>query len=186
MISTFVTVVRPAKADLDILSSGLDILARATRMVFARVYQQRDDAARTKREVCASMGLLAQHYSGCRADAIAAVRGWRERLKEQRVHLRSRLTNLKARREKDYKTPGKRRRNAVATRKAETRLARVEAELQGPPRHCFGGRSASSSGKESSASGAGDVRGMRCPPARRARRTETKSHAGTRRPSALS
>ena len=34
----------------------------------------------------------------------------------------------------------KRRRNAVATRKAEARLARVEKELAGPPGHCFGGR----------------------------------------------
>ena len=86
------------------------------------------------------MGLLARHYSGCRADAIAAVRGWRERLNEQRIHLRTRLAALEARREKDWKKPETRRRSAVATRKAETRLARVEAELRGLPRHCFGGR----------------------------------------------
>ena len=131
MISTSVCIVRPAKTDVDVLTQGLNVLARATRMVFARVYQHGHDSAKVKREVCSSTGLLVRHYSGCRADAIAAVRGWRERLKEQRVHLCSRLVQLEARRENDYKTPGKRRRNAVATRKAVTRLTRVEAEFRG-------------------------------------------------------
>ena len=140
MISTAVCVVRPPKEDLTVLERGISILSRATRMVFSRVYQRGEDAARTKREVCATMGLLARHYSGCRADAIGAVRGWRERLKEQRIHLRTRLAALEAKREKDWEKPETRRRNAVATRKAETRLASVEAELIGAPRHCFGGR----------------------------------------------
>ena len=108
--------------------------------MFSRVYQRGEDGARTKREVCAEMGLLVRHYSGCRADAIAAVKGWRERLKEQRIHLRTCLAALEARREKDWEKRETRRRNAVATRKAETRLARVEEELRGRPRHCFGGR----------------------------------------------
>ena len=46
---------------------------------------------------------------------------------------------LEAARENDWEKPGTRRRNAIATRKAETRVARVEKELQGAPRHCFGG-----------------------------------------------
>ena len=140
MISTSVCVVRPPKADHDVLADGIEVLARATQMVFARVYQQGVDAARTKREVCAQMGMLARHYSGCRADAIGAVKGWRERLKDQRTHLRARLAHLAAKREKDYEKATTKRRNAVATRKAETRLAQVEAELRGVPRHCFGGR----------------------------------------------
>ena len=140
MISTSVCVVRPPKADHDVLADGIEVLARATQMVFARVYQQGDDAARTKREVCAQMGMLARHYSGCRADAIGAVKGWRERLKDQRTHLRARLAHLAAKREKDYEKATTKRRNAAATRKAETRLAQVEAELRGVPRHCFGGR----------------------------------------------
>ena len=109
-------------------------------MVFARVYQRGDDAAKTKREVCATMGLLARHYSGCRADAIAAVKGWREGLKEERIALWTRLAALEAKRDKDWVNPGTRRRNAVATRKAETRLAGVHKELRALPRHCFAGR----------------------------------------------
>ena len=140
MISTAVCVVRPPKADHGVVEQGVSVLARATRVVFSRVYQRGEDGARTKREVCAEMGLLARHYSGCRADAIAAVKGWRERLKEQRIHLRACLDRLEARREKDWEKRETRRRNAVATRKAETRLARVEEELRGRPRHCFGGR----------------------------------------------
>ena len=147
MVSTSVCVVRPAKADLDVLATGRGVLAQATRMVFARVYQQRDDAARTKREVCAQMGLLVRHYSGCRADAIGAVKGWRERLKDQRIHLRTRLAHLAAKREKDDGKTTTKRRNAVATRKAESRLARVEAELRGLPRHCFWGRKLLRQGK---------------------------------------
>ena len=147
MISTAVCIVRPPKADLNVLSQGIDVLARATRMVFARVYQQVHDAARTKREVCGQMGMLARHYSGCRSDAIGAVKGWREGLKEQRTNVRNRLVALEANREKDYEHPSKRRRNATATRKAETRLAQVEAELQGKPRHCFGGRKLLRQGK---------------------------------------
>ena len=38
--------------------------------------------------------MLLRHYSGCRADAIAAVKGWRERLKEQRIALRTRLPGM--------------------------------------------------------------------------------------------
>ena len=86
------------------------------------------------------MGLLARHGSGCRANAIAAVKGWRERLKEERIHLRTRLAALEANRDRDREKPQTRRRYAVATRKAETRLARVQQELRGQPRHCFGGR----------------------------------------------
>ena len=122
------------------LSEGLRILARATRTVFARVYQRREDEARVKRDVCAAFGLLVRHYSGCRADATAAANGWRECLIEQRAHLHSRLAALEAARESDAESAMRRRRNAVATRKAQTRLARVEKELAGPPRHCFGGR----------------------------------------------
>ena len=109
-------------------------------MIFARVYQKGDGQARTKELICWRLGMRARHYSGCRADAIAAVKGWRERLKEERTHLRSRLAALEASRAKDWKNAARKRRNAVATRKAETRLARVETELEGPPRHCFGGR----------------------------------------------
>ena len=47
---------------------------------------------------------------------------------------------MEATREKDNTKAHARRRNAVATRKAQTRLAQVEKEMQGLPRHCFGGR----------------------------------------------
>ena len=77
---------------------------------------------------------------GVRADAQASARGWKERLQEEIQRLRHRLSQLEARREKDWRQPARRCRNEVATRKAETRLARVEKELRGRPRHCFGGR----------------------------------------------
>ena len=54
------------------------------------------------------MGMLARHYSGYRADAPGAVKGWRERLKGQRTHLGTRLANLDANREKDYETAARR------------------------------------------------------------------------------
>ena len=88
-----------------------------------------------------------RHYSGFRADAMAAARGWRERLHEERASLRDRLVALERKRDADGKRPSKRRRNAVATRRAEVRLARVEKELAGPPRHCFGGRDRLRKGK---------------------------------------
>ena len=132
--------VRPPKAEHALLAEGLRVLSRATRAVFARVYQKREDEARVKRDVCAVFGLLSRHYSGCRAGAAAAANGWRERLIEQRAHLRRRLAALEATRGRDAKSFMRRRRNAVATRKAQTRLARVERELLGPSRHCFGGR----------------------------------------------
>ena len=80
MKTTVVCVVRAPQAHRAVLEEGLRTLARATRMVFARVYQRREDEAHVKRSVCASLGLLSRHYSGCRADATAAARGWRERL----------------------------------------------------------------------------------------------------------
>ena len=61
-------------------------------------------------------------------------------MKEERIALWTRLAALEAKRDKDWVKPETRRRNAVATRKAETRLAGVHKELRGLPRHCFGGR----------------------------------------------
>ena len=140
MITTAVCVVRPPKVDFEALSEGIGVLARATRSVFARVFQRGEKEADVKRDVAAREGLLARHYSGCRADAQAAAHGWKEGLLDARLRLRNRLAQLEARREGDWRRPATRRRNAVATRKAETRLARVEKELRGRPRHCFGGR----------------------------------------------
>ncbi len=140
MKSTAVCVVRPAKAEFGVLSKGIRVLARATRWLFARRFQGGEREADLKRDLMVRSGLLARHYSGCRADAQSAARGWRERLREERQRLRDRLSQLEARRERDFRQPATRRRNAVATRKAETRLARVEKEMEGLPRHCFGGR----------------------------------------------
>ena len=140
MKSTAVCVVRPSKAEFGVLSKGIAVLARATRSLFARLFQGGEREADVKRDLMVGDGLLARHYSGCRADAQSAARGWRERLHEERQRLRNRLSQLETRRERDWRKPATRRRNAVATRKAETRLARVEKELQGRPKHCFGGR----------------------------------------------
>lgn len=137
---TAVCVVRPRKADLAQLREGIAVLARATRSLFARLFQGDEREADVKRDLLLREGMLARHYSGCRADAQSAARGWKERLQEEIQRLRQRLSQLESRREKDWRKPARRRRNAVATRKAETRLARVEKELRGRPRHCFGGR----------------------------------------------
>ena len=140
MKSTAVCVVRAGKAEFGVLSKGIAVLARATRWLFARLFQGGEREADVKRDLLVGDVLLARHYAGCRADAQAAARGWRERLHEERQRLRHRLSQLETRRERDWRKPATRRRNAVATRKAETRLARVEKELQGRPKHCFGGR----------------------------------------------
>ena len=72
MITTAVCVVRPPKVDFEALSEGIGILARATRRVFARVFQRGEKEADVKRDVVAQEGMLARHYSGCRADAPGA------------------------------------------------------------------------------------------------------------------
>ena len=142
MKTTAVCVVRPPRADLERLQQGVAVLARATRTTFARIHQRGDDPARVKREVCRELGLLTRHFSGCRASALAAARGWRKRLVFERDRLRHRLAGLARHRERDDRTAARRRRNAVRTRQAESRLARVEKELAtGRPRHCFGGGS---------------------------------------------
>ncbi len=141
MKTTAICVVRPPKPDLEVLQCGLAVLARATRITFARIHQRGEDPARVKREVCRELGLLARHFSGCRASALAAARGWRERLLFERERLGHRLAALARHRERDDRTDARRRRNAVRTRQAETQLMRVEKELAaGRPRHCFGGR----------------------------------------------
>ena len=139
MILTAVCVVRPPKVDLETLSEGIGVLARAKRSVFARVFQCGEKEADVNRDVVEREGILARHYSGCRADAQAAAHGWKDGLPDARERLRNRLAQLEARPERDWRRQVARCRNAVATRKAETRLARVEGELQGRPRHCSGG-----------------------------------------------
>ena len=88
----------------------------------------------------ARFGLLARHWSGCWADARAAAKSWREGGKTATGNLSDRLEQLRNRRAKDAATPHRKRRNAVATRKAETALSRLLKELKGLPRWCFGGR----------------------------------------------
>ena len=129
MISTAVCIVRPSKADLNVLAQEIEVLARGTRMVFARVYKQGHDAAQTKREVCAQMGMLVGHYSGYRSNAIGAVKGWREGLKEQRTQLRMRLSSLEAKREKDNEKASTKRRGIISkvTPTPVTRYGSVQA-----------------------------------------------------------
>ena len=175
MISTAVCIVRPSKLDLNVLSQGIEVLARATRMVFAQ-------------GVPAGARCCADQTRGVRKDAacwpVTTPGAGPVRLPPSRAGERGSRTNvhessgtdlfaLEASREKDYEEPTKRRRNAIATRKAETRLARVETELKGKPRHCFGGRKLLRQG-QARLSGVVGVQGMRCSPARPAGHTETK------------
>ena len=75
MITTAVCLVRPPKKDVEVLSRGVGVLARATRSVFARVFQRGEKEADVKRDVAAREGMLARHDSRCRADAQAAAHG---------------------------------------------------------------------------------------------------------------
>ncbi len=140
MTTTLVAVVRPPKADLDVLASAVGVLARATRTTFSWLYRQGRGAAEVKRAVCAQFGILARHWSGCRAASQAAARSWREGGAERLGMLEQRIRVLDDRWRKDCLDPGKKRRNAVARRKAEVAAARLRKELAGAPRWCFGGR----------------------------------------------
>ena len=140
MTTTFVTVIRPPKTDLVLLTRVVGVLARATRTTFNWLYQKRLPQADVKRDVCARFRLLARHWSGCRALSQAAARSWREGGRDRLYTLRDRLLALEERWPKDSESPDKKRRNAVARRKAETAIARIEKELRGQPRWCFGGR----------------------------------------------
>ena len=140
MTTTLVVVVRPPKADLDVLASAVGVFARAARTTFSWLYQQGRGAAEVKRAVCARFGILARHWSGCRAVSQAAARSWREGGAERLRMLEQRIQALDARWPKDAECPSRKRRNAVARRKAEVAAARVHKELAGVPRWCFGGR----------------------------------------------
>ena len=140
MTTTFVTVVRPPKEDLDVLAQAVRVLACATRTTFSWLYQKGRRAADVKREVCGRFGILARHWSGCRAASQAAAKSWREGGKERLHTLANRLKALEERWPTDSLRPGKKRRNAVARRKAETAIVRLDKELKGTPRWCFGGR----------------------------------------------
>ena len=140
MTTTFVAVIRPPKDDLDHLVEAVRILARATRTTFTWLFQKHRPEAEVKRTVCARFGILARHWSGCRAMSRAAAKSWREGGKELLATLATRLAGLQQRWPKDCLRPGRKRRNAVARRKAETAIARLSKDLEGDPRWCFGGR----------------------------------------------
>ena len=140
MTTTFVTVVRPPKADQKVLADAVRVLACAARTTFSWLYQKERRAAEVKREVCARFGILARHWSGCRSASQAAAKSWREGGKERLQMLATRLKALEERWPADCVNPAKKRRNAVGRRKAETAIARLDSELKGKPRWCFGGR----------------------------------------------
>ena len=140
MTTTFVTVVRPPKADFEVLASAVAVLARAARATFRRLFQLGKPPAEVKREVCSEFGLLVRHWSGSRATAIQSVKSWREGSRERLRTLAHRLGDLRRRWPEEKLHPVRRRRNAVARRKAEAAIARLAKELAGLPRWCFGGR----------------------------------------------
>ena len=140
MKTTFVTVVRPPKADLVVLRSAVGFMARATRVTFSWIYRHGRSPAHVKRTLLARFGLLARHWSGCWAEARGAAESWREGGDAAVDRLTVRLEELRNRWFKDALKPQKKRRNAIATRKAETALTQTLGELKGRPRWCFGGR----------------------------------------------
>ena len=115
-------------------------MARATRVTFSWIYRHGRRPAHVKRTLMARFGLLARHWSGCWAEARGAAESWRQGGEEAVDRLTLRLEQLRDRRFKDSLNPKKKRRNAVATRKAETALTRILRDLKGLPRWCFGGR----------------------------------------------
>ena len=129
MITTAVRVLRPPMVEPAVLSGGIGVPARAARVVYARSYPRGGNAADTGHAVCAEFGM---RHTGCRAEATGIARGWREDLQEQRARPQGRLV-LETRREREWRSPARRRRSAVATRKAER-------ESRGVPGHCLGGR----------------------------------------------
>ena len=140
MTTTFVTVVRPRKADFEALSSAVAVLARGARATFRRLFQLGRPPAEVKREVCFELGILARHWSGCRVTAIQSLISWREGGRERLRTLEHRLEDLRRRWPEERLHPARRRRNAVGRRNAEAAIARLEKELAGLPRWCFGGR----------------------------------------------
>ena len=141
MTTTIVAVVRPRKHERLLLEATVAVLARVTRTTFRWLHQSRKQPAEVKRAMCARFGILARHWSGCRADAAAAARSWREGARERVHRLRDRIEELERRWKKDCERPGRKRRNAVGRRKAETELVKLGRELAaGRPRWCFGGR----------------------------------------------
>ena len=116
------------------------ILARATRTTFTWLFRKHRPDAEVKRTVCARFGILARHWSGCRATSRAAAKSWREGGTELLATLTTRLARLRERWPKDCLRPERKRRNAVARRKAETAITRLSKDLEGDPRWCFGGR----------------------------------------------
>ena len=141
MKTTVVCVVRPPKPDRELLDRYAATFGHATRWTFSQLYVRRRGAAEIKREAIARLGLHGRIWNGCRAETKAAAEGWRAGLVEERRRVRRRLGVLDARWERDARRPGRKKRNAVARRKAETRLARIEKDLErGIPRVCFGGR----------------------------------------------
>ena len=115
-------------------------MALATRVTFSWLYRHGRRPAYVKRTLMARFGLLARQWAGCWAEARAAADSWREGGEAAVDRLTDRLDQLWNRRVKDAVNPNRKRRNAVATRKAETALARLLRELKGLPRWCFGGR----------------------------------------------
>ena len=97
MTTTFVTVVRPPKADFEALSSAVAVLARGARATFRRLFQLGRPPAEVKREVCFELGILARHWSGCRVTAIQSLRSWREGGRERLRTLEHRLEDLRRR-----------------------------------------------------------------------------------------
>ena len=69
MIAETVCVVRPPKADLEVLSRDTGNRARATRTVVAPEFQRGKGAADSKRAVDVGFELLVRQYSCCRAEA---------------------------------------------------------------------------------------------------------------------
>ena len=140
MTTTFVVTVRPSKKVHLLLAEAVRVLACATRTTFSWIHQKGRDEAEVKREVCAQFSILVRHWSGCRTASLAAAKSWREGAKERLQTLMTRLEELKKRWPADSRNPKKKRRNAVARRRAETHIARLKRELKGLPRWCFGGR----------------------------------------------
>ena len=112
MTTTFVTVVRPPKADFEALSSAVAVLARGARATFRRLFQLGRPPAEVKREVCFELGILARHWSGCRVTAIQSLNSWREGGRERLRTLEHRLEGLRRRWPEERLQPARRRRNA--------------------------------------------------------------------------
>ena len=152
MMRTFCTPVRDAS-----LSATLDAVARvlapARHWCFREIHVRGRPTKDVKREALALFGITARHFNGLRFELDQAVQAWRGSVRYRISQVRDRIDAVEARIErldkqvqtaKSDANQAKLRLSRRGKRRHLDRLqashVRLQAELLGKPRVCFGGR----------------------------------------------